>query len=124
MSVITTLILKNKANADVTFVRESGNGSTVTLRDSSEPIWVRAARVVMRNVLPAKNGAVVRHQKELDQPIYDANGVLLRTLRYKSEFLLPTSSTDTERDEFLARVKSLESSVTTEENVADLNLAS
>jgi len=124
MSIVSSLVLKNAANGDVTFARESSTGTTVTLRDTTQPVWARAARAFIRNVLPSKAGKVVRHQKELEMPIFDASGVLLRTYRYKSEYLLPVDGTEAERDELLARAKTLESHATTAENVSDLNLSS
>lgn len=123
MSIIATLVLKNAANVDRTFSRESGNGLTVTLRDAAQTIWSQAARVVLRAVTPSSRGSVVRAQQEVTLPIYDANGVKLRDYRFSGEALIPVSGTEAERDEFLALIKSLYASAVMAENVSDLNLS-
>lgn len=123
MSIIASLVLKNAANADRTFTRESGNGLTVTLRDAAQAIWAHAARVVLRAVTPSARGSVVREQQEVFLPVYDALGVKLREYRFSGEALIPISGTEAERDEFLALVKSLYASTVMAENVSDLNLS-
>lgn len=123
MSIIATLILKNAANADRTFTRESGNGLTVTLRDAAQTVWSQAARVVLRAVTPSARGSVVREQQEVSLPVYDALGVKLREYRFSGEALIPIGGTETERDEFLALIKSLYASPVLAENVSDLNLS-
>lgn len=124
MSQITTIALKNKAAATVSFIRESASGLIVTLRDSTATVFVQAARLTLRTFMPGKKGNVVRHQRELTMPVYDANGLKLREYRYSDEFLLPTTGTALEREEFQARVASLMAATVTTENVVDLNSAS
>lgn len=123
MSIIATLTLKNAANVDRTFTRESGNGLTVTLRDAAETVWSKAARVVLRAVTPSTRGSVVREQQEIVYPVYDGLGVKLREYKFAGEALLPIGGTEAERDEFLALVKSLYASTVMAENVSDLNLS-
>lgn len=123
MSIIASLVLKNAANVDRTFTRESGNGLTVTLRDAAQAIWAQAARVVLRAVTPSARGSVVREQQEVLLPVYDATGKKLREYRFEGEALIPISGTEAERDEFLALIKSLYASTVIAENVSDLNLS-
>lgn len=123
MSIIATLTLKNAANVDRTFTRESGNGLTVTLRDAAETVWSKAARVVLRAVTPSIRGSVVREQQDIVYPVYDSLGVKLREYKFAGEALLPIGGTELERDEFLALIKSLYASTVMAENVSDLNLS-
>lgn len=123
MSIIATLTLKNAANVDRTFTRESGNGLTVTLRDAAETTWSKASRVVLRAVTPSTRGSVVREQQEIVYPVYDGLGVKLREYKFAGEALLPIGGSETERDEFLALIKSLYASTVMAENVSDLNLS-
>jgi len=123
MSIIATLVLKNAANADRTFTRESGNGLTVTLRDAAQTIWSQAARVILRAVTPSSRGSVVRAQQEVTFPVHDATGAKLREYRFAGEALIPIGGTEAERDEFLALIKSLYASTVVAENISDLNLS-
>lgn len=124
MSVLNSITLKNAANADVLFNRESANGNTVVLRDSTQPIYSRAARVSIRTVLPTTKGNVIRLQKDVTMPVYDATGVKTHEYRRTVEDLIPIVGTEAERDEFLARVKALETLTVNTEMVSDLNFPS
>lgn len=123
MSTLNSIILLDAASANVTFTRESGNGNSVTLRDASQGIFARAARLVLRAVLPSVRGKVVREQQEISIPIYDAEGVKIREYRFSGEFLIPTEGTEAERDLLLAYVKSLYATATMAENASDLNFS-
>lgn len=121
MSIISTLSLLNKAGTAVTFIREVGSNIGVTLRDAAETIFNRAARVTLSTVMPGTKGNVVRSSASMVQPVYDANGVKLRDLKFSYEYLLPVSSTQLEREEFHARVKALIASGTVSAAVTTLD---
>lgn len=123
MSNIATLALLNAAGTARNFTRESGNGLVVTLRDAAATVWSRAARVVLRAVVPSGKSTVVREQQEIKVPVFDALGVKTHEYRFSGEILIPISGTEAERDEFLALIKSLYASTVMAENVSDLNLS-
>lgn len=121
MSIISTLALKNKAGAAVTFIRELGTSTGVVLRDAAETVFNRAARVKMDTVMPGAKGNVVRSTGQLICPVYDEAGLKLRELRFSYEFLLPVSSTQVEREELHARMKELMISATVQAAVVAMD---
>lgn len=123
MSTIATLALLNAAGTARNFTRESGNGLIVTLRDAAATVWSRAARVVLRAVVPSGKSSVVREQQEIKMPVFDAEGIKTHEYRFSGEILIPINGTEVERDEFLALIKSLYASTAMAENVSDLNLS-
>lgn len=124
MSYITSLVLKDAANADVTFARESGDPKGVTLRKTGTS-FRDSHRVSLTSVTPTQNGQVVRVQFEITVPVYrtvDNVNTLDYTMRARGEVLIPVGATDSERDLLAAYTGSLVSGVPFKNIIQELDL--
>jgi len=121
MAYLTSLVLKDATNADVTFNRESGANNQVTLRKAGTS-FQDAHRVRFNVIQPSKKGRVVRIQREIIVPVYDEDGVLLMENRDVGETFIPINALAAHRDLLAAYAKSLLATAAVQDMIKNIDL--
>lgn len=120
--LLNTLVLKDAANADVTFNRESAGNEQVILRKAGTT-YEDAHRVAFNSTQPTRNGSVVRLKADVTAPVFDpTTKLLLRTNRFTVEVYIPISAPAADRDLIAAYVKSLVATTSFQSMIKDIDL--
>lgn len=124
MATVSSITLKNAAAVNVVFNREVGLVDGVILRDSTETVYSKAARLKLTTKLPSPSSKVARMKQTFTYPVYDATtGALLHTLTKIEEWIIPQDATKANRDEFHARTKEASISSVVTAAISNLDFA-